>query len=696
MKRSSKLALTLVLAAGAIAPAMAQDNFPNVPANHWAYDALARMKADGILVGYPDGMYHGTRPASRYELAVAINAVYTHLKGTMDGMQSQLDLLKNINPQDIQNLKDQVAHLQDEINAMKGWGDDIAALKKAAEEFSKELHDIGVDVDAMKKDLGDLQSRVTALEKKKPAVDISGDVNFFMVSTNADRNNHYGLDQDGKFEGITKDVSGAGVAHLGLFHDLTFLHEGAFTVAGTNEHGPKWSGTFVAGNMKDAQGFSTQSTFAPSIAPGTNYAWGQGDEAFYIQDLSVKTDVKVIGLALDAEAGRVAYKLSPYMLQRPNFQSYFMNERWNDGKYRFDGAILGFNFGPAKVHVWGGNTSNLVDNNGVELNPLSIANNRTANGQGEDGNGFGGTKGTGGALSSGSTQLAMMDKAAGVDVNFALGHNGHVNLGYLVLEQEGTLPAPGTEPNDLLGTNDGGKQGANRDNILGGDANFGFGRFKLSGGYHRSYLTANTDAVSSHDNQAWDVMAKYTANKFNIWGGYRRIEENYYAPGDWGRLGILQNPANIKGWQAGGYIDVSKVIRLTAEGEWDEAVDNGDSAHVASGFASPFGRDFTGADGNQHTSHIRQYMARVDFRVNNNLSLYGSINDSRFSNLVGGGGNPATTFDWTTIGLGYGLSANAKFNLSYQFSNVGNFAVGTVPDDRFVGGILTSQLTIKF
>jgi hypothetical protein len=75
MKRTLKYALTAVLAVGLVAPAFAQtDNFPDVPENHWAYEALARLKKDGLLVGYPDGLFRGPRPASRYELAVAVHA----------------------------------------------------------------------------------------------------------------------------------------------------------------------------------------------------------------------------------------------------------------------------------------------------------------------------------------------------------------------------------------------------------------------------------------------------------------------------------------------------------------------------------------------------------------------------------------------------------------------------------------------
>lgn len=61
-----KLAFFATVAGVTVLPAIAQDNFPDVPSNHWAYEALARMKKEGLLVGYPDGLYRGSRPLSRY------------------------------------------------------------------------------------------------------------------------------------------------------------------------------------------------------------------------------------------------------------------------------------------------------------------------------------------------------------------------------------------------------------------------------------------------------------------------------------------------------------------------------------------------------------------------------------------------------------------------------------------------------
>jgi hypothetical protein len=47
--------------------------FADVPANSWAYDAVAKLAADGYIQGYPDGQFKGQRPMTRYEMAVLVN-----------------------------------------------------------------------------------------------------------------------------------------------------------------------------------------------------------------------------------------------------------------------------------------------------------------------------------------------------------------------------------------------------------------------------------------------------------------------------------------------------------------------------------------------------------------------------------------------------------------------------------------------
>ena len=46
--------------------------FPDVPQNHWAYEQISILKANGIIAGYPDGKYEGERPMTRYEFATML------------------------------------------------------------------------------------------------------------------------------------------------------------------------------------------------------------------------------------------------------------------------------------------------------------------------------------------------------------------------------------------------------------------------------------------------------------------------------------------------------------------------------------------------------------------------------------------------------------------------------------------------
>ena len=50
--------------------------FPDVPENHWAYEAVASMAKSGLVEGYPDGEFKGDRTMTRYEFAQIIqNAI---------------------------------------------------------------------------------------------------------------------------------------------------------------------------------------------------------------------------------------------------------------------------------------------------------------------------------------------------------------------------------------------------------------------------------------------------------------------------------------------------------------------------------------------------------------------------------------------------------------------------------------------
>ena len=67
MKKSLVLAMTMAL--GVTASAYAANPFSDVPAGHWAYDAVNKLAAEGVVDGYPDGTYGGDKLMTRYEMA---------------------------------------------------------------------------------------------------------------------------------------------------------------------------------------------------------------------------------------------------------------------------------------------------------------------------------------------------------------------------------------------------------------------------------------------------------------------------------------------------------------------------------------------------------------------------------------------------------------------------------------------------
>ena len=644
MKRTLKYALSAVLTAAIVMPAIAADNFPDVPDNHWAFEALARMKKDGLLVGYPDGLFRGGRPASRYELAVATHAVYTNLKSVTDGLDSQIKALSDklngvASTSDVQNVRDALTALQNEVNGLKGYGEDIANLKKLSDTFQKELQSLGVDVEALKKDLGDINARLTKVEHQKPSVNISGDINLFMLAGNS-RDNRFGLDGDGHLNGVDP-ITGQ---PAGMTKDNVMLQEGAFTLAGTNETGPKWKGTLVVGNMLG--------TFGGQSILNNDIKYTQGNSDVYLQDFSVKFDTSVAGLAFNAEVGRVGYKVSPYIFQRIDNTSYFANARWDDGQYRLDGGIFGFNFGSAKLDIFGGDTSKITSTNGVEINALQSG---LANGA------FGGVA------------ALQIDRTLGANLNLPITSNGNLNLAYLWLDSNAGL---------VIGANT-----ANRLAVYGGDLKFAFGKLGLSGGYSQSDLQNNATNVNNKDNNTWHVDGKYDVNsKFSLNAGYREIDANYLAPGDWGQLGILRNPSNIKGWQVGGHYDINNAWTLTASGEFDKGKD--DAFGPTSGFN-------TGTKANK-------YSVGLTWHVNTNLNLMLGYQDTEFTDLdpaiiTNPGAATNASYKWTTFGIGYGLSDTSKLLLQYQVSDVSNdFQAVKGGGGRFTGGLLSGQLSIKF
>ena len=67
--------------------------FPDVPSNHWAYEAVSDLSRRGLVEGYPDGTFGGDRMMTRYEFA---QIVY---RAIQNGVQVNEQLVTEFSPE---------------------------------------------------------------------------------------------------------------------------------------------------------------------------------------------------------------------------------------------------------------------------------------------------------------------------------------------------------------------------------------------------------------------------------------------------------------------------------------------------------------------------------------------------------------------------------------------------------------------
>ena len=113
MRKNVVSAITTALVVGACSTSFAAVNpFTDVPADHWAYDAVKEIAADGVIEGYGDNSFQGDKNITRYEMA------------------------------------QMVAKAMAKTNVS---GNDKAIIDKLAAEFSDELNNLGVRVANLEK-----------------------------------------------------------------------------------------------------------------------------------------------------------------------------------------------------------------------------------------------------------------------------------------------------------------------------------------------------------------------------------------------------------------------------------------------------------------------------------------------------------------------------------------------------------------
>ena len=121
MKKTLVSALTTALVVGAASTTFAAANpFEDVPADHWAYDAVAQLAADGVIEGYGDGTYRGDQEITRYEMAQMIARAMAKNPNGAD--KALVDKLAAEFADELNNLGVRVANLEKKVDNVRWLG----------------------------------------------------------------------------------------------------------------------------------------------------------------------------------------------------------------------------------------------------------------------------------------------------------------------------------------------------------------------------------------------------------------------------------------------------------------------------------------------------------------------------------------------------------------------------------------------
>jgi hypothetical protein len=405
-----------------------------------------------------------------------------------------------------------------------------------------------------------------------------------------------------------------------------------------------------------------------SVLPGVPF--GDANTDVWFQNFEVSMDTSLWGQDFNARLGRVSHKVGPYFFQRPDNTPYFWNDRWDNHEWYFDGAIFNFMFGKSTFTLFGGRQSNRLTTNGIDLNPMAAGQVGPVYDPDETDRPRG--------FASGAISV---DAHLGATLSIPLTDKGKLNLAYLVLDQYGD-------------TFIGNSQFVNRAIVLGGDVNFMFNdRFGAAAGYSQSNLNLDSENVIDEDNSAWWANAWWKGDKWGAKVGYRSIDPQFNAPGDWGRIGIWWNPSDIQGFTVGAHFDLSDKLMVMANG----------------GFYTGRDVETQGILGLTQDDKVNTIKVDLNYNVNENWDLMvgGEFVDwnleDRTPSVAGSsftGGKPRER--WYNIGLKYHMGENAWWGFLWQISDYnskntsGWGPFGGNSPARATGGFITSQIGIKF
>ncbi|MGM0470922.1 MAG: porin [Bacillota bacterium] len=144
MMKKVSIVLAIVMFFALSAPVMASP-FKDVPADHWAYDAIQEVSKAGIVTGYEDNTFKGDKKLTRYEMAVIAARISSQVEDqeVSDEVRETVKALTNEFGQELANLEERVTDLEDKGLNVKVSGEASTIFTDTNLEGNPDLSDNG-------------------------------------------------------------------------------------------------------------------------------------------------------------------------------------------------------------------------------------------------------------------------------------------------------------------------------------------------------------------------------------------------------------------------------------------------------------------------------------------------------------------------------------------------------------------------
>ncbi|SDF96462.1 S-layer homology domain-containing protein [Selenomonas sp. WCT3] len=160
MKKAALMAAVLAATTMSTTAFAAQNPFKDLPEGHWAYDAVTMLAEDGVLEGYSDGTFRGTKTMNRYEMAQIVAKAMEKYDNVQPKDKGAINKLKKEFSAELKDMDVRLSNVEQEINNIKSKQSNIKMFgdvrfryaQNIKGNYYKKLNVAGMDAD-MKKHL---------------------------------------------------------------------------------------------------------------------------------------------------------------------------------------------------------------------------------------------------------------------------------------------------------------------------------------------------------------------------------------------------------------------------------------------------------------------------------------------------------------------------------------------------------------